>query len=68
MTGIVLTERRGPAFRITLNRPDRRNAINRDLLALVAAGFREAAADPSVRVVVLTGAGDKAFCAGGDLA
>lgn len=67
MTDIVLTERRGPAFHITLNRPDRRNAINKDLLDLVAAGFREAAADPSVRVVVLTGAGDKAFCAGGDL-
>ncbi len=67
MTDIVLTERRGPAFHITLNRPDRRNAINKDLLDLVAAGFREAAADSSVRVVVLTGAGDKAFCAGGDL-
>jgi methylglutaconyl-CoA hydratase len=68
MTGIVLTQRRGPAFHITLNRPDRRNAINRDLLALVAAGFRDAVSDTSVRVVVLTGAGDKAFCAGGDLA
>jgi enoyl-CoA hydratase/carnithine racemase len=68
MTGIVLTERRGPAFHITLNRPDRRNAINKDLIDLVAAGFREAAADTSVRVIVLTGAGDKAFCAGGDLA
>jgi methylglutaconyl-CoA hydratase len=68
MTAIVLTERRGPAFHITLNRPDRRNAINRDLIGLVASGFRHAIADPSVRAVVLTGAGDKAFCAGGDLA
>jgi enoyl-CoA hydratase/carnithine racemase len=68
MTTIVLTERRGPAFHITLNRPDRRNAINKDLIGLVATGFRDAIADPSVRAVVLTGAGDKAFCAGGDLA
>jgi enoyl-CoA hydratase/carnithine racemase len=68
MTAIVLTERRGPAFHITLNRPDRRNAINKDLIGLVATGFRDAIADPSVRAVVLTGAGDKAFCAGGDLA
>jgi methylglutaconyl-CoA hydratase len=68
MTAIVLTERRGPAFHITLNRPDRRNAINKDLVGLVATGFREAMTDASVRAVVLTGAGDKAFCAGGDLA
>jgi enoyl-CoA hydratase/carnithine racemase len=68
MTAIVLTERRGPAFHITLNRPDRRNAINKDLIGLVATGFRDAIADPSARAVVITGAGDKAFCAGGDLA
>jgi enoyl-CoA hydratase/carnithine racemase len=68
MTAIVLTERRGPAFHITLNRPDRRNAINKDLIGLVATGFQDAIADPSVRALVLTGAGDKAFCAGGDLA
>src|SRR5688500_8084203 len=68
MTGIVLTEKRGAAFRITLNRPEKRNAINNDLLALIADGFRTAIADPSVRAIILTGAGDKAFCAGGDLA
>jgi len=68
MTAAVVTERRGAALRITLNRPERRNAINRELLELVVAGFRDAMADPSVRAIVLTGAGDKAFCAGADLA
>lgn len=65
---IVLTEKRGPEYRITLNRPEKRNAINNDVLALVSEGMSAAVADPEVRAIVLTGAGDKAFCAGGDLA
>lgn len=64
---IVLHERRGAAFWITLNRPEKRNAINNDLLAGVSAGIAAAVADPDMRCIVLTGAGDKAFCAGGDL-
>ncbi len=68
MTGrIVLHERRGAAFRITLNRPEKRNAINNELIAGVAAGLAAAEADPEVRCIVLTGVGDRAFCAGGDL-
>lgn len=67
MSEIVLTEKRGAALWITLNRPEKRNAINNDLLALVTGAFRSAIADKSVRAIVLTGAGDKAFCAGGDL-
>jgi methylglutaconyl-CoA hydratase len=53
--------------RITLDRPDRRNAIDDVMLAELAAAFGAAARDPAVRVVLLTGAGD-AFCAGADLA
>lgn len=64
---IVLHERRGLAFWITLNRPEKRNAINSDLIAGISAGIAKAEADPEVRTIVLTGAGDKAFCAGGDL-
>lgn len=64
---IVLHERRGAAFWITLNRPEKRNAINNDLIAGVAEGIDAAVIDPEVRCIVLTGAGDKAFCAGGDL-
>ncbi len=63
----VVWERRGHALWITINRPDKRNAINKDVVAGIRAGWRAAQADPAVRVIVLTGAGEKAFCAGGDL-
>jgi methylglutaconyl-CoA hydratase len=56
-----------PAAIITLNRPDRRNAISRGLIAAVGEALERARADPAVRCVILTGAG-KAFCAGMDLA
>lgn len=66
MSDVVLYELRGPAAWITLNRPEKRNAINDELLAGVGGGIHRAQAD-GARVVVVTGAGDKAFCAGGDL-
>lgn len=64
---IVLHERRGRALWITLNRPEKRNAINNDLIAGVSAGIARAEADADLRCIVLTGAGERAFCAGGDL-
>ena len=67
MADAVLMEKRGSAFWIILNRPDKRNAINPDVIAGVREGYSRAQADSTVRVIVLTGAGDKAFCAGGDL-
>jgi len=67
MTNEVLHERRGAAFWITINRPERRNAINAEVIDGIVEGYRTAHADASVRVIVLTGAGDKAFCAGADL-
>src|SRR5712671_5543496 len=63
----VIREKRGQAFWITINRPDKRNAINADVVAGIVRGYREAHDDRNVRVIVLTGAGDKAFCAGADL-
>ncbi|HVO23081.1 MAG TPA: enoyl-CoA hydratase-related protein [Candidatus Margulisiibacteriota bacterium] len=51
---------------ITLNRPEVRNALNRDAYAQLEAAFREAQRDPAVRCVVLTGA-DPAFCSGDDV-
>ena len=66
-TNSVIREKRGQAFWITINRPDKRNAINADVVAGIARGYREAHDDKDVRVIVLTGAGDKAFCAGADL-
>jgi len=58
--------RDGPIARLTLNRPDMRNAFDETLIAALTAAVREAAENPRVRVLLLTGAG-KAFCAGGDL-
>jgi enoyl-CoA hydratase/carnithine racemase len=66
-TTAVLHEKRRHAFWITINRPDKRNAINADVVAGIRAGYRDAHADPGMRAIVLTGAGEKAFCAGGDL-
>ena len=63
----VLLEKRGQAFWITVNRPDKRNAINGEVIAGIARGYRDAHDAHDVRVIVLTGAGDKAFCAGADL-
>ncbi len=63
----VLIERRGLVQWITINREARRNAMNDTVTDMIAAGLTAASADPEVRAVVLTGAGDKAFCAGADL-
>ena len=67
MTDAVLHERRGLTLWITINRPDKRNAINADVIAGIRAGLHAAHADPAMRAIVLTAAGEKAFCAGGDL-
>lgn len=52
---------------ITLNRPDKRNALNPEMLVRLAGYWDAVANDPTIRVVVLSGAGDKTFCAGADL-
>ena len=53
--------------RITINRPERRNAMSWGVISGICDAVADAKADADVRVVVLTGAGDKAFCAGADL-
>jgi enoyl-CoA hydratase len=52
---------------VTLNRPEQRNALSAQLLAELVDAMKRARDDDDVRAVVLTGAGDKAFCAGADL-
>ena len=52
---------------VTLNRPDRRNALDDALRSALAAAFAELERDDAVRVIVLTGAGEKAFAAGADI-
>jgi enoyl-CoA hydratase len=66
MDPVLLSERRGRAQILTLNRPDKRNALNTELLRAFEAGFSAAAEDPEVATIVLTGA-DPAFCGGVDL-
>ena len=62
----VLSSFEGPVARITLNRPEKRNALNAAVIAGVKEKLREASQDERVRVVVITGAG-KDFCSGADL-
>ena len=64
---VVLTERRGAVALLTLNRPDKRNALNGQLRCALLGALDVVARDQSVRSVVLTGAGDKAFVAGADI-
>jgi enoyl-CoA hydratase len=52
---------------LTLNRPEQRNAVNGELLSALVEGVKRARDDDEVRCVVLTGAGEKVFCAGADL-
>jgi crotonobetainyl-CoA hydratase len=63
----VLTELRDHVLVVTLNRPEARNAVNGELTRLLGEALERAESDPEIRVVVLTGAGDKTFCAGADL-
>jgi methylglutaconyl-CoA hydratase len=62
----LLAATAGGVRRLTLNRPDKRNALNAELVAALKAALREADADPAVRVVAIEGAG-KDFCSGADL-
>lgn len=66
-TAVVLCETRGAVRWIQINRPERRNAFNEAVADGIAQGLRDAQADPALRAIVLTGVGDKAFCAGGDM-
>ncbi|MFC4006976.1 enoyl-CoA hydratase/isomerase family protein [Nonomuraea purpurea] len=63
----ILFELGGGVAEITLNRPGKMNALTPEMLVRLDRAWTQIRQDPSVRVVVLTGAGDRAFCAGADL-
>ena len=67
MTAEVLTEHRGRALFITLNRPAALNALNREMCGSIHRAMIDALADGQVERVVIQGAGERAFCAGGDV-
>jgi enoyl-CoA hydratase/carnithine racemase len=63
----LLVQRRGPALWLTIQREARRNALNAPVLCAMGNAIEAAQTDREVRAIVVTGAGDKAFCAGADL-
>lgn len=63
----LLLERQGKVATLTLNRPERMNAFDRAMREDLPSAWREIAEDPDIWAVILTGAGDRAFCAGMDL-
>jgi enoyl-CoA hydratase len=65
---VLLAARRGPALVLTFNRPEKLNAISSAMLAQLDRRLSEAEADVAVRALVLTGAGERAFVAGADIA
>jgi enoyl-CoA hydratase len=67
MSGELRYERVGAAAVLTIDRPERRNAVNGATAELFRRGLEDFEADDDARVLVLTGAGGKAFCAGADL-
>ena len=67
MAGELLYEVKDGVATVTLNRPDQRNALNGELLGALVQAMKRARDDDAVRAIVLTGAGDKVFCAGADL-
>src|SRR5215218_666812 len=67
MTSMLSFTKDGPVTRVTLNRPERRNALSQTLVNELHAAFGGIAADGGTRVVVLAGEGPS-FCAGGDIA
>lgn len=67
MNEAILYEKDGPIATITINRPSARNALTPEMLCRLADSFIDFRDDGQLRVVIVTGAGELAFCAGGDL-
>lgn len=64
---VLMTDSQNGVITVTINRPEKRNALSREVLAKLAATFTDAASDYGLKAAVVTGAGDKSFAAGGDL-
>ncbi len=64
----VLVAQRGPALFLTLNRPAALNALNRPMVAILHRALFDGAANPDIKRIIIEGAGERAFCAGGDVA
>ncbi len=67
-TGKILLKHDGPVSTLTLNRPEKLNALDSQMIDTLSAACREVEKRDDTRAVILTGAGTRAFCAGGDIA
>ena len=67
MTTVVKASRQDARLVLTIDRPERRNALNADVIRALQEALYRVKSDDTIRAVVLTGAGDEAFCAGADL-
>jgi enoyl-CoA hydratase/carnithine racemase len=67
MTTVVNVSRQDARLVLTIDRPERRNALNSDVIGALREALQRTKSDDTLRAVVLTGAGDEAFCAGADL-
>lgn len=67
MTTVLKATRQDSRLMLTIDRPERRNALNADVITSLQQALEGARADRAIRAIVLTGAGDEAFCAGADL-
>lgn len=63
----IIVDKIGSIGKLTINRPDVRNALNRQTLREIENAIEELGNDPAIRVIVITGSGDRAFCAGADV-
>ena len=67
MAAEVLYEKAGRIATVTINRPERRNALNQPAMRRLALAWTDIREDPDVWVAILTGAGERDFCVGADL-
>ncbi len=63
----VLTEKKNGVYKITLNRPSKLNSITLEMLGMISDAVDEASADTEIKAILITGAGDRAFCVGADV-
>ncbi|MCB9991314.1 MAG: enoyl-CoA hydratase/isomerase family protein [Rhodospirillales bacterium] len=63
----LVVQQDGPVVQVTMNRPGALNALSLEMIRMFAAGLKSWEEDDSVKAVIITGAGDRAFCAGGDV-
>lgn len=64
---LILTQRDGGVLTVTINRPGKANSLTTEMLVMLRDVFGDAATDDTLRAIIVTGAGDRVFCAGADL-